>query len=101
MGFDISRAKTRFLFSSAIVLAATILSGSWTVASAAGVVGGIAANITADELREWMQRFHPQETVLNSQPLTEAVGLAMSLVILDIVKHDDGLNRLVEEKGLP
>ncbi|MEB3178186.1 MAG: hypothetical protein VKL59_03975 [Nostocaceae cyanobacterium] len=101
MVFDISRTKTRFLFSSAILLAATALSGSWTLATAAGLVGGIAGNITADELREWMQRFRPQETVVNSQPLTEAVGLAMSLVILDIVNHDDGLNRLVEQKGLP
>ena len=64
-------------------------------------MGGLAGNITADELRDWMQQFRPQEDILNSQPLTSAVGLAMSLVILDIVNHDDGLNRLVEEKGLP
>ena len=104
MPVDISQTKTRTLIFGAVFAAATVLSGNFAAAGVAGLViegiGGIAGNIGASDLGEWIKCFRQNQKILDDPHLTLTVGRAISLVILNTVNCDDELIKLVENKGL-
>ena len=89
MPLDISQTKTRTLIFGAVFAAATVLSGNFAAAGAAGLViqavgdiaGNIAGNISANDLGEMIKRFRQNQKILDDPHLTLAVGRAISLVI--------------------
>ena len=105
MPLDISQTKTRTLIFGAVFAAATVLSGNFAAAGAAGLViqaiGGIAGNIGASDLGDMIKCFRQNQKILDDPHLTLAVGRAISLVILNVVECDDELPKLVENKRLP
>ena len=81
MPFDISQTKTRTLIFGAVFVAATDLSGNFAAAGAAGLaiqaVGGIAGNIGASDLGDWIKCFRQKQSILDDPHLTLAVGSAI------------------------
>lgn len=104
MPLDISQTKTRTLIFGSVFAAATVLSGNFAAAGAAGIaiqaIGGIAGNIGANDLGDWVKCFRQKQNILDDPHLTLAVGSAIGLVIFNIVECDDELPKLVENKGL-
>ncbi|MEO1760984.1 MAG: NB-ARC domain-containing protein [Cyanobacteria bacterium J06629_18] len=104
MPLDISQTKTRTLIFGAVFTAATVLSSNFAAAGAAGIaiqaIGGIAGNIGANDLGDWVKCFRQKQNILDDPHLTLAVGSAIGLVIFNIVECDDELPKLVENNGL-
>ena len=70
MPLDISQTKTRTLVFGAVFAAATVLSGNFAAAGAAGLViqaiGGIAGNIGASDLGEVIKCFRQNQKILEA-----------------------------------
>lgn len=106
MPLDISQTKTRTLILGAVFAVATVLSGSFTPAAGLAIqaVGGIAGNISANDLGEIIKCFRQNKKILDDPHLTLAVGKAIGLVILNLVEYDeykDELAKLAENKCFP
>jgi len=108
MTFDIAKAKTRAIACGAVLIAATALSSYFSIglggtlffSTLATITSNLASGVAANDLGDWAKQFRQNERILNNQHLTQVVGLAISLVILDAMESEE-LLELVEREGLP
>ncbi|MEO0840060.1 MAG: tetratricopeptide repeat protein [Cyanobacteria bacterium J06643_5] len=81
----------------------TALSGYFTAVGAGllavQTVSGIAGSISTSSLIEWIKSFRQNRKILDDNHLTQAVGRAISLVILDVANREDELKKFLDEKN--
>lgn len=90
---SLGQAKTRLLTFGAIMTGGTLLAGAvggmpgMAVGGAlAGIVGNVTGGIFANDLGDLAKQLGENEEILNDRELTQAVGLAIALVIYSVAR---------------
>jgi hypothetical protein len=92
---NLAEIKTRLLACGAVLLGGTVAAGALTGtapliiagAGAAGIASSLAGGILSNDLGELVKRLRYNQNLLDSDDLTQAVGLAVALVIYSVAKN--------------